>query len=291
MTSRTSRSRRVPPDHVKAAADRAEARAKGGDGEVRKTKERQRKQADAKAKSRAQADAKKKAKQAEAEAKVLADEAAERERQAEEERAKLFPYAYRPPPEPIDPRKGASKYNKKIHPAMARKLLLAGVAFNDVELANFMSVHPDTIKAWRANHPEFAEALQIDDDEQIIQSVERALYQRATGYKYDSVKVVSYEGSFTYAPITEHVPPDVAAAKYILENRAKDKQGKQKWRDSKTLQLSGDPESPLTVEGDNFNFARRMAYLLAQGAQARNGDDNNSEDDQQLIVDGTARGE
>lgn len=240
---------------IKAIADRAEATSKGAKGEPEpKPKPK------AKPKRRRTAAEKKRIEQ-----EVLAAERVERAEEGAQERVELFAI-YHEPPEPLHPQAGNTKYDPKIHPGLARKLVLAGLGANDVELADFLQVHARTIATWRVRYPEFAEALLVDEDEQITQSVERALYQRATGYTFDSEKVMSTkDDGIVKVPIREHLPPDVGAARYWLENRSRNKDGSPRWRDSKNLQLSGDADNPIKVDEGGFDFARRMAFLLSQG--------------------------
>jgi hypothetical protein len=63
--------------------------------------------------------------------------------------------------------------------------------------------------------------------------VENSLYERATGYSYNAVKIVLPYGSRepVYAPYTEHVPPDVTACIFWLKNRDPGK-----WRDAWQLE-------------------------------------------------------
>ncbi len=269
MTARTSRSRRkLTPEKVKEIADRAEGIApKKRPAPKNTTKKRPA----PKSPMAAKIAEKKKQSQIVAEKLVLESEEEERRAEAEQERAFLFPGAYAEPPEPLNPKAGASKYNSKIHPGLARKLVLAGLGGNDSELADFLGVHVTTIAVWRANHSEFAEALVLDESEQINQSVERALYQRATGYTFDSEKIVSTKDGVVRVAMREHVHPDVGAARYWLENRVKDgATGKPKWRDSKNIQLSGDAENPIAMDGDNsIEFARRMAFMLSQAQTSK----------------------
>ena len=49
--------------------------------------------------------------------------------------------------------------------------------------------------------------------------VERSLYARAVGYTYDAVKIFQNDGIPVIVPFKEHVPPDVGAGKLWLTNR------------------------------------------------------------------------
>jgi hypothetical protein len=104
----------------------------------------------------------------------------------------------------------------------------------DIQLADEFGVSVQTLYNWRNKYPEFLDALKINKavaDE----VVERSLYERATGYERDSVKIFcSKDGTVTEVPFREYVPPDTTAAIFWLKNR---KSGE--WRDRTERELSG----------------------------------------------------
>jgi hypothetical protein len=58
--------------------------------------------------------------------------------------------------------------------------------------------------------------------------VERALYERATRYSYDAVKIVrDKNGNIIKVPYQQHVPPEVTAQIFWLKNR-----DPARWRDA-----------------------------------------------------------
>jgi hypothetical protein len=73
--------------------------------------------------------------------------------------------------------------------------------------------------------------------------VERSLYERATGYTYESVKIFcnTKTGEVTQVPYTEHFPPDPTAMIFWLKNR-----DKEHWRDVKAIS-GADGEGPVEV--------------------------------------------
>lgn len=93
------------------------------------------------------------------------------------------------------------------------------------EVAETFDVHIATIYRWQHEHPEFRESLRLGK-EAADDRVEHALYQRATGYSFDAIKIMQYEGQVVVEPYVEHVPPDIGAAKFWLTNR----RGKE-WRE------------------------------------------------------------
>jgi hypothetical protein len=93
-------------------------------------------------------------------------------------------------------------------------------------LALIFGVGEATIDNWKAQHPEFLGSLK-HGKEAADARVERSLYQRATGYSFNSEKIFcNKEGEVTRVPIVEHVPPDVTAQIFWLKNRKPSE-----WRD------------------------------------------------------------
>lgn len=131
----------------------------------------------------------------------------------------------------------ATRYNAKEHPKVAYKVMLLGATL--AELAKFLEVGTTTVDRWIAAHPEFADAVKrggvVAD-----MNVAKSLYRRATGFRRRHVKIFQHQGEAVIVPYTEYYPPSEVAAFFWLKNRQKDK-----WRDK--LQLSGDPESPVSI--------------------------------------------
>ena len=113
----------------------------------------------------------------------------------------------------------------------------------DIELADEFDVSVRTLYSWRARHPEFLQALKTSKeiaDERVV----RSLYQRATGFEHDAVKVsFDKEGNPQYAPYREYVVPDTTAGIFWLKNRRS-----QEWRDKIDHELSGKDGGPLIVK-------------------------------------------
>lgn len=129
------------------------------------------------------------------------------------------------PREPGRPTKYKEEYNEQAY-----KLCLLGAT--DKDIANFFSVEEQTINNWKNDYPEFFESLKagkLDADAKVAQS----LYNRATGYEQDTVKVFQFQGDPIIVPVKEKVAADTTAAIFWLKNR----QPKQ-WRDKQDLDLS-----------------------------------------------------
>jgi hypothetical protein len=94
----------------------------------------------------------------------------------------------------------------------------AKLGATDFEIAEFFNVDTKTLRSWKHRQPGFADSLQLGKDEADAR-VERALFQRAVGYSFDSEKIMQHEGEVIRAEIVEHLPPDVKAAEYWRNNR------------------------------------------------------------------------
>lgn len=129
----------------------------------------------------------------------------------------------------------------------ARKLCALGAT--DSDLADFFGVSDNTIDNWKHRHPEFLGAIK-NAKEHADDRVERSLYQRAVGYKYDAIKIFQYEGSEVVVPYRENVVPDVTAAIFWLKNRRREQ-----WRDRSDLALS-DPDGKPLIPVINVSIGR-----------------------------------
>lgn len=113
----------------------------------------------------------------------------------------------------------------------AAKLVKLGAT--DIELADFFEVSARTLYRWKNEHEEFCQTLKIAKDE-ADSRVERSLYERATGYERDSVKIFCQDGAVIEHTFREHVPPDTTAMIFWLKNRKSDV-----WRDRRETELTG----------------------------------------------------
>lgn len=111
----------------------------------------------------------------------------------------------------------------------------------DAELATFLGVCERTINNWKAEYPEFKEALDAGKGA-ADQIVERSLFERARGYNHKAVKIMQYEGAPLVVDYVEHYPPEVEACKYWLNNRQPER-----WR-SKVVHVGGDPGEDQPVQ-------------------------------------------
>ena len=78
--------------------------------------------------------------------------------------------------------------------------------------------------------------------------VERSLFERATGYTFESVKIFcNKDGEVTEVPVLEHVPPDPTSMIFWLKNR-----NPNKWRDKSEVEIPG-----LSSLADSISKARK----------------------------------
>ncbi len=117
---------------------------------------------------------------------------------------------------------------------------LAKLGATDLEVADALVVDIRTIYRWKLEHPEFAEALKIGKAD-ADQKVQDSLYKLATGYSFDSVKVMLVDGEPEHVPVIEHVPPNAAAGIFWLKNRMPEQ-----WRDTKNIKHDVEKDSPLS---------------------------------------------
>lgn len=127
----------------------------------------------------------------------------------------------------------------------------------DQVIADFLGVDRGSIRRWRDDHPEFAEACaQVKDAADDI--VEASLFQRARGYEHDAVKIFLHEGKPVTVDYTERYAPDTAAAMNWLKNRRPDR-----WRER--VEHTGKDGGPIEVKsGDALEAARLIAFALEE---------------------------
>lgn len=125
-----------------------------------------------------------------------------------------------------------SLYDADEHPRIARRVMGEGKTLSD--LAEVLGVNRSTVDQWRTDHVEFSGMVELGRID-ATDRVERALFERATGYSHASEKIVVLAGlDIERVPIVEHYPPDTAAALAWLKNRRSGE-----WRDRQQVELTG----------------------------------------------------
>ena len=115
---------------------------------------------------------------------------------------------------------------------------LCELGATDTDIAEFFKVDARTVYRWKHEFPEFCQSLK-SGKAAADERVERSLYHKAVGYKFEAVKIFMPAGAErpVYAPYTEHVPPDTTAAIFWLKNRrSKD------WRDVRQHEIGAPGE-------------------------------------------------
>ena len=96
--------------------------------------------------------------------------------------------------------------------------------FTEVEIGKAFDLDERTITRYKKD-PKFLSALKkgkaVSDTR-----VERALYERATGYNHKDTKFFCHEGEIISEEYDRHYPPDTVACIFWLKNRKK-----AEWRD------------------------------------------------------------
>jgi hypothetical protein len=163
------------------------------------------------------------------------------------------------PPTRTPSKRGRKTLYRKDYAHIARSMCDLGAT--DHQLAIAFGVTTTTIWRWQSRHKEFGDAVKVGK-EACDDRVERALYQKAVGYTYNSEKIIAYEGVPTRVPIVEHVPPDTAAGKHwLLNRRPKD------WSAGQVLKHAGHDGGELFKEAaTELDIARRIAFTLARAA-------------------------
>jgi hypothetical protein len=124
------------------------------------------------------------------------------------------------------------------YPVQVRRLVETGATWR--QIADYFGVAVSTVQSWAHRHPEFSAAIKATKDEADL-AVENALFQRATGYTVDSIKIfVNAKGEETQVPFQEHVPPDTTAMIFWLKNRKSTD-----WKDRSAHSLENPDGTPI----------------------------------------------
>ncbi|WP_331373789.1 hypothetical protein [Sinorhizobium chiapasense] len=138
-----------------------------------------------------------------------------------------------------DPRNYGGRPSEWDERNLAIARTLAELGATDLEISQAFEVSIRTIHRWKLQYPEFREALEMGKDA-ADRKVEDSLFKRATGYSFDSEKIVVIEGEAQRVEIIEHVPPDVKAGMWWLQNRRPGT-----WRDVKHIKHDVEEEGAL----------------------------------------------
>jgi len=128
----------------------------------------------------------------------------------------------------------------------------------DFEVAQEFDVSVRTLYRWKAEHPEFRQALKVGKDLS-DDRVEASLYHRAVGYSYNAIKIMQNNGAPVIVPYVEHVPPDPGAMSLWLSNRRRED-----WKIKQALEHSGPNGAPIQHEDMRDSNLRVIEQLSAR---------------------------
>lgn len=113
----------------------------------------------------------------------------------------------------------------------------------DAQIAEQIGVTEQTINNWKKAEPAFFESLK-EGKAEADDIVERSLFERATGYSHNAVKIFMPAGAKepVYAEYVEHFPPDPTSMIFWLKNRRPEQ-----WRDKHDIEHSGKVEGNIIV--------------------------------------------
>jgi hypothetical protein len=129
---------------------------------------------------------------------------------------------------------------------------MARLGATDIEIADALDVSVRTLHYWKHEHPELVEAMvagkDVADDKVI-----RSLFQRATGFEHEAVKVFMPANATEpiHTNYREFVLPDTTACIFWLKNRRPDE-----WRDKQSNELSGPNGGPIQTQEVTVKFVR-----------------------------------
>jgi transcriptional regulator with XRE-family HTH domain len=110
---------------------------------------------------------------------------------------------------------------------------LAAKGATDEELAAAVGVSRATLRRRLDAAPAFRVAI-IQAKAEADEKVERALFERATGYQHPEERIFCHEGEIIRAETMRRYPPDVIACIFWLKNRRP-----AEWRDKQEIEHSG----------------------------------------------------
>lgn len=115
------------------------------------------------------------------------------------------------------------RYHPVLTPLACKYMAKCGLSL--VKIASELGLSANGLRVWRLKYPELEAAIQ-DSSSVNNDLVERALFERATGYNFIETKTHVYKGAVVKADVVKHVPPDPASIMWYQRNRDPDR-----WRD------------------------------------------------------------
>jgi hypothetical protein len=154
------------------------------------------------------------------------------------------------------PKRGVGRPSeyKPEYAEQARKLYLLG--FTDEELAQFLGVTVRTIYLWKDKYPEF---LQADREGKVLADAEvtAAGYKRATGYTYETEKIIGKGDNARVVKMKIHVPADPTSAQWWMRNRQR-----RLWGDTKQVEVGSPGEFDVMSQDELIRYIREQEEAI-----------------------------
>jgi hypothetical protein len=133
--------------------------------------------------------------------------------------------------------KQMARPEKKVNPIDVARVI-GELGGTDEQLAKALGITRQALAVRKKKDPQLFDTLKKAKTEADAR-VEKALYERATGYTCEDCHVSQYEGVITITPIKKHYPPDPVSMIFWLKNRRP-----QQWREKSEadITLRGMPE-------------------------------------------------
>ncbi|HPJ97016.1 MAG TPA: hypothetical protein PK022_06870 [Syntrophales bacterium] len=115
---------------------------------------------------------------------------------------------------------------------LSRLETLYSIGLIDAQVCKVLEITEQTLSLYKKDDKLFAaikRGKQVADDR-----VERALYERATGYSHPDTDIRVVDGKIVTTEIIKHYPPDTTACIFWLKNRRR-----AEWRDKQEVEHSG----------------------------------------------------
>jgi transcriptional regulator with XRE-family HTH domain len=151
-----------------------------------------------------------------------------------------------------------TKEKKKGRPSKRNKInwpvvkLMYERGFTDEEVSKVVGISRSNLSKWKQRNIELQDTIQ-GWKKKANEKVEKALFERATGYEHDDLYIAQHQGKIITKKIKKHYPPDTAAAFIWLKNRKSNK-----WRDKQEI------ESTVNNKSVGLDFSKISMDDIAQ---------------------------
>jgi len=177
------------------------------------------------------------------------------------------------PPNPREPEpelklngRGSSPQYNPGYAAKVEKLVSLGAT--DWEIADLLGINKQTLLDWCVKYPEMKKALAFQESSEWVRDrAIRYLFAKAVGYTYDSEKVFCQDGKVTRVPIVEHIPPDVGALTYFLNNRDPDR-----WKSRQDSNVNLSAQVAAITAGMDQSVALAIFRAVIEGSTVEEND-------------------